>query len=512
MNDPEQPTASTLTVWSRHAALDEGEPAPLPSLATRVAEALQTVLTGLILAFIFRAFLVEPFIIPTGSMAESLLGAHATRTCPACGWVFDFAPLATATPTGVGFVRPTEIVCPNCQLRLTPTAADTVPKAGDRILVHKWPYVSGLIAPQRWDVLVFRDPANPEQHYIKRLVGLPGEKVELIAGDVFINDRIARKPPEIQRALWFIVFDQAHLPRATADFPPAPRWRSLEPPPAAAAGWSGMDARIIRYDGLDDTPRRLSFNPNTAPEYLEDLYGYDRGSGGNFVGDVRLVAELTLHDGDGWCRWELVRPPFRFSAQVGCDGGVELAMTPLANPDAQRVVASLVRPPLPRDWPLVIEFGHVDYRVYLKLDNRELLSTSDADYAPDLAELRSSPRRAPVGLSLAASGVRLELHGLRIDRDVYYTRSAQTRRAFPGHPFTLNDGEFFVLGDNSPDSHDSREWTARGPHLRADYRPGTVLRSQIVGPAAFVYLPGLLPVEPGGRLLVPDLGRTRFVR
>jgi signal peptidase I len=483
-----------------------------PSLATRVAEALQTVLTGLILAFIFRAFLVEPFIIPTGSMAESLLGAHATQTCPACGWVFNFAPLATATPTGGGFVRPAEIICPNCQLRLAPTAADTVPVAGDRILVHKWPYFSGLIAPQRWDVLVFRDPANPEQHYIKRLVGLPGEKIELIAGDVFINDRIARKPPEIQRALWFIVFDQAHLPRATSDSPPAPRWRSPEPPPAAAAGWSGMDTRIIRYDGLDDTPRRLSFNPDTAPEYLEDVYGYDRGSGGNFVGDVRLVAELTLHDGGGWCRWELVRPPYRFSAHVGCDGGVELAMTPLADPNAQRVVAALARPPLPRDWPLVIEFGHVDYRVYLKLDNRELLCTSDADYAPDLAELRSSPIRTPVGLSLAASGVRLELRGLRIDRDVYYTRSPQTRRALPGRPFTLHDDEFFVLGDNSPDSHDSREWTERGPHLPPDYRPGTVLRSQIVGPAAFVYLPGLLRVGPGGRLLVPDLGRTRFVR
>jgi hypothetical protein len=82
----------------------------------------------------------------------------------------------------------------------------------------------------------------------------------------------------------------------------------------------------------------------------------------------------------------------------------------------------------------------------------------------------------------------------------------------PGRPFTLHDDEFFVLGDNSPDSHDSREWTERGPHLPPDYRPGTVLRSQIVGPAAFVYLPGLLRVGPGGRLLVPDLGRTRFVR
>ncbi|HOO17196.1 MAG TPA: S26 family signal peptidase, partial [Phycisphaerae bacterium] len=58
-------------------------PAPIgysPSQATRIVETLQTVLTALLLAFVFRAFLVEAFIIPTKSMAHSLLGAHATRT------------------------------------------------------------------------------------------------------------------------------------------------------------------------------------------------------------------------------------------------------------------------------------------------------------------------------------------------------------------------------------------------------------------------------------------------
>jgi hypothetical protein len=78
--------------------------------------------------------------------------------------------------------------------------------------------------------------------------------------------------------------------------------------------------------------------------------------------------------------------------------------------------------------------------------------------------------------------------------------------------FVLNADEYFVLGDNSPDSHDSREWVERGVHLPDDYRPGTVRADQIVGEAAFVYLPGLLPEGRSGRWRLPDLGRVRFVR
>ena len=51
--------------------------------AQQIVETLQTVLTALILAFIFRAYAIEAFIIPTGSMAESLLGEHGTRICRA---------------------------------------------------------------------------------------------------------------------------------------------------------------------------------------------------------------------------------------------------------------------------------------------------------------------------------------------------------------------------------------------------------------------------------------------
>src|SRR6266404_9473287 len=54
-----------------------------------VKETLESILVAFILAFIFRAFVVEAFVIPTGSMAPTLLGAHMRFRCPDCGYEFD---------------------------------------------------------------------------------------------------------------------------------------------------------------------------------------------------------------------------------------------------------------------------------------------------------------------------------------------------------------------------------------------------------------------------------------
>ncbi|MEW6252321.1 MAG: S26 family signal peptidase, partial [Planctomycetota bacterium] len=409
------------------------------------------------------------------------------------------------------FVCPPDVTCPNCQTRLETDPARTAPRPGDRILVHMWPYaIGGPFGPHRWDVVVFRDPVDPTQHYIKRLVGLPGESVELLDGDLFINGCIQRKPPWVQSVLWFIVYDQAHLPAAGTAVGELPRWIPRDPPSAGAVGWTGVDTRVIRYDGLDQTFRRLAFNADTNREYLSDFYAYDRRSSGTFVGDVRLVTDLTFDAGDdGLCEFEIIRPPHRYIAEVRPHGLATLRIESAAG-RAQQARGPVQFQPPPQGQPFHVEFGHVDCRVYLKIAGREVLAE---EYAPEVERLRLDPGTRPVNLQIAACNVRLSLASLRIDRDVHYTAPLpQTRRAAAGAPFTLRADEHFMLGDNSPDSHDSREWAEAGPHMPSGYRPGTVLRNQIVGQAAFVYLPGLLPVDPAGRWHVPDLGRARFVR
>lgn len=59
-------------------------------------------------------------------------------------------------------------------------------KPGDRVLGNRLSYL--LSDPQRFDVIVFKYPDDETKNFTKRIIGLPGEKVEIIDGKVFIND------------------------------------------------------------------------------------------------------------------------------------------------------------------------------------------------------------------------------------------------------------------------------------------------------------------------------------
>jgi signal peptidase I len=62
----------------------------------------------------------------------------------------------------------------------------------DRFLVHK------RIGWQRWSLIVFDAPDSPGQKYVKRLVGLPGETVELVGDQVMINGSAVPLPAELE--------------------------------------------------------------------------------------------------------------------------------------------------------------------------------------------------------------------------------------------------------------------------------------------------------------------------
>jgi signal peptidase I len=49
-------------------------------------------------------------------------------------------------------------------------------------------------APKRLDIIVFRDPEDPEQYSVKRVIGLPGDEIAILPGAVFINRKILDEP------------------------------------------------------------------------------------------------------------------------------------------------------------------------------------------------------------------------------------------------------------------------------------------------------------------------------
>jgi signal peptidase I len=74
-------------------------------------------------------------------------------------------------------------------------AFNPAPNSGDRVLVAKFIYDSGLREPNRHDVVVFKYPAKPQKgyvalNYIKRLIGRPGETIGIHAGKLYVTDKI----------------------------------------------------------------------------------------------------------------------------------------------------------------------------------------------------------------------------------------------------------------------------------------------------------------------------------
>jgi signal peptidase I len=142
---------------------------------------------------VLRPLFYEAFSIPTNGMAPTILGVHLEAPCPDCDSPAYGAPFVNGPPI------PPDGLPMICSKELKTVRVVDPPKTlheGDRILISK------QLAPRRWDLIVFRWPPDPSNHYVMRLVGLTGEKLEIKDGAIWINgERI--EPPESIRGIHY---------------------------------------------------------------------------------------------------------------------------------------------------------------------------------------------------------------------------------------------------------------------------------------------------------------------
>ena len=161
-----------------------------PALKAWLATLIASLGMTLVALLLISPFLFEGFTAPTNSMAPTLLGRHCQGVCPRCGGpVFASPPWydgPAASPGG------TPMICGKC-LRTSRIAGPLGPTfPADRFLVNK------MLSPRRWDIIVFRLPADPSKTYVKRLVGSPGETVSIHDGSVWIDGRRLEPPPSLR--------------------------------------------------------------------------------------------------------------------------------------------------------------------------------------------------------------------------------------------------------------------------------------------------------------------------
>jgi len=208
-------------------------PAPVQSHAIR--ETVESIVIAFVLAFLFRTFEAEAFVIPTGSMAPTLMGRHKDVVCTKCGYRYQVSASEEESEDPERR-KPTDCVagmCPICHyvLPMRPDLPEGIPEKhegkiveqssynGDRILVNKYLYT--FTDPNRWDVVVFKFPGDAKVNYIKRLVGLPGESLQIYGGNIFLakdpsaKDKtydIVRKPPAKILSMRQLVHDTNYDP------------------------------------------------------------------------------------------------------------------------------------------------------------------------------------------------------------------------------------------------------------------------------------------------------------
>ena len=300
-----------------------------------------------------------------------------------------------------------------------------------------------------------------------------------------------------------------------------------------------------------------AYNPfGKTPQNLNDV-NYDLKLSLRFIPRSRS-ARVGLH-------LSSLRDHFR--AWLGADGTAVLEHA-LARPDGRvdwkpQPWASNTLAPLSIGRGYEVALTHVDRKVTLWMDGEAVLSTTPKQYPADgrriIQAVREMLQNRPEGLPaptvrILGQGGPFELQHIRLMRDVYYTcpnvyAAGDIATRQPGwgttdNPMVLRKfliapdlDEFYVLGDNSPASKDSRMWGYHAPNLRGSdlacrlnhpgsgyaflvggkykyhYRNGTVPRYNLIGKAFFVYWPGgfrLLALQ--GLPIVPNVGRMRLIR
>jgi len=527
---------------------------PPPQLAVpegSIRETLESIVIAFVLAFVFRAFVVEAFVIPTGSMAPTLLGAHVQTTCPQCGYRFTSGPRDYAdsnTPHPIQGIRGTlTLPCPMCRFPIHEDAMAT--NAGDRILVLK--YLYAFSEPKRWDVVVFKNPEQPAINYIKRLVGLPSEQLWIVDGNIYTRPltaggepqptkvpwQIQRKPEKVQRAVWQPVYHSDYYPLDGGEVVPGELTREntwnnpWRPTGVSSAQWEFSEVGPVwTYHDDEAEPGTLSFqfDPVTAVNYYYyNTLTREGPRGDRLIEDLRLAATVTP-DGPGLrTGLYLSAGQLNMRALIEPDGQVILQTRPRDDDAALRDETgwttqqrgSIGSPPADR--PMRVELWHVDQALSAWV-NGEMIAEWQYDDV-DIPQLAAANRpNRPPQVALTVQGPAVRVRSVDLDRDLYYTQQGRGALATRDEPATIAEDRFFCLGDNSPQSKDSRLWeqvdqwvhynVATGPEQQQPHRLiGYVPRDLMIGKAFFVYFPAPHRLSEKTIGFIPNFGQMRFI-
>ncbi|HEY1186425.1 MAG TPA: S26 family signal peptidase, partial [Gemmata sp.] len=277
-------------------------------------EVVETIVFVVVLVLLLKLFVTEAFVIPTGSMAETLYGYQKIITCPKCEHLFPVNSHSEVEGDGPDLPgvkkvksRLEDYVCPNCRHHgLISDLPEPPPNnSGDRVLVLKPLY--HLRPPERGDVVVFKYPERPQtlqlaQNYIKRAMGFGGETIAIHRGDLYVTTSLSYPAPaEDPLDWWQPKFRHRNSPQSVSLFEAS---RQAGFTPAVPGGF-----RIVRKEeGQLLADRRIVWDNDHQAEDLATLtpprwYAPEAADQWNTDNPRRPQAFVHTGSGFDWIRY-----------------------------------------------------------------------------------------------------------------------------------------------------------------------------------------------------------------
>lgn len=144
----------------------------------------------ILVLLLVRPYVVEAVLVPTNSMAPTILGWHRDVACSKCGGPAIVSVTFYGRAGERAEARP-EGICTKCRSVATYPPATGPDRSGDRLMISK------LRKPQRWDVVAYWSHNDSPTRFAHRLVGLPGETLFIEDGAVWIDGRKLDLPPHL---------------------------------------------------------------------------------------------------------------------------------------------------------------------------------------------------------------------------------------------------------------------------------------------------------------------------
>jgi len=374
------------------------------------------------------------------SMAPMLMGEHQASKCSECGFEMRFEIMRSIS----------KFICSNCgqENRLADREVKTI--LGDQRLFEKRATKQAL---QHWDVVAFKSATgNESDHKVKRIVGLPGETIELHSGDLWVDGERTVKPEHVFEKMKVLVHDSNSASKAS------PRWIQNQQHAHFPVKLS-RDNTSLRYQHLGCYRKR----DQRREELIKDSYGFNQtlsrslNTVSDFGVEITLsdIADLQIELQMRTEKYGLVRFDFQQNSDHSSGDRYCVWQSRKEEDNEKRFAGPHSKLP-----------GSGVLQFWLRDGEARLIANGAVFGECKLYEKSPAPMPAKNQLADALFEVRPsnqivlskltanhgEIKRIRVFRDLYYYDRQ------PGRKHVIGKDEYFVLGDNVPVSNDSRHF------------------------------------------------------